>query len=127
MTKILIVAIFGGIGSVFRYVLAASVQRSANTTFPVGTLAVNLIGCAVIGLVGAVVLGSRIIREEYRLAIMVGLLGGFTTFSSFAWESFLLLQSGKYAAALWNLALSNVLGVLAVAFAYWVGVRLFGA
>lgn len=127
MSKILIVAVFGGIGSVLRYLLAGWVQRSANTTFPVGTLAVNLTGSVIIGLVGAMLFGPRIFPEEYRLAIMVGLLGGFTTFSSFAWESFRLFDSGQAPAALLNLALSNVLGVLAAGLAYRVGVRLFGA
>lgn len=127
MYKVLIVAVFGGIGSVLRYLIAGWVQRQAGSTFPAGTFAVNLIGCLIIGLAGAAFLGPRIIREEYRVAIMIGLLGGFTTFSSYAWESFLLIDRGRLDVAFWNLALSTVLGILAVGLAYRVGLRLFGA
>lgn len=127
MKRLLIVALFGGLGSVLRYVLSSWVQKLSNSEFPAGTFAVNIIGCGLIGLSGAYFFGSRMVREEYRLAIMVGLLGGFTTFSSYAWETFGLLDQGKLGKALWNVALSNVLGVFVVAVAYRVGVRVFGA
>jgi CrcB protein len=127
MKRLLIVAVFGGLGSVLRYLVASWVQKQSNTQFPAGTFAVNIIGCGLIGLSGAAFFGSRMVREEYRLAIMVGLLGGFTTFSSYAWESFGLLDQRKLATALWNIALSNVLGLLVVAVAYRVGARIFGA
>ncbi len=127
MTKLLIIAAFGAIGSVLRYLVSGWCQRLSESAFPSGTLAVNLIGCSVIGLSGAFFFGPRIVREEYRLAVMIGLLGGFTTFSSYAWESFRLIDGGEFGLALWNVVLSNALGLLAVGIAYRVGVRLFGA
>jgi CrcB protein len=125
MLKFAIIAVFGGIGSVLRYLLATWCQAKSGTTFPVGTLTVNLIGCVMIGFAGAF-FTERLARDEHRLAVMVGLLGGFTTFSSYAWESLMLIDGREFARAAANFALSNGLGLLAVLFAYRVGVRLFG-
>jgi CrcB protein len=127
MLKLIVVTVFGGIGSLLRYQISGWCQRLSDGSFPVGTLAVNLIGCAVIGFCGALFLSPRLVREEYRIAVMVGLLGGFTTFSTYAWESFRLLDGGEVRLAVLNLVLSNALGFVAVWFAYRVGVRLFGA
>ncbi len=74
-----------------RYALATAVQRVFPGTFPLGTFLVNLLGCFVIGIVGALGLERAAISPEARIFIMVGILGGFTTFSSFAWESLGLL------------------------------------
>jgi len=81
----------GGIGSVFRYVLATAVQRVSPGPFPSGTFAVNLLGSFAIGLVGALGLERAAISPEARVFLMVGILGGFTTFSSLAWETLGLL------------------------------------
>lgn len=93
MRPALLVLVFvgGGIGSMCRYALATAVQRSVPGPFPAGTFLVNLIGCFAIGLVGALGLERAAISPEARLFIMVGVLGGFTTFSSFAWETLGLL------------------------------------
>lgn len=120
MRKLLLVAVGGGMGAVLRYLLSGWVQQRMSMLFPAGTLAVNLIGCLAIGLMAPVLFGPFLVREEYRLLIIVGLLGGFTTFSAFGWETFSLLNSGEAGYALANVMLSNVLGVLAV----WAGFRL---
>jgi len=91
LSLLLLVFVGGGIGSVCRYAMATSLQRTFPGPFPVGTFSVNLLGCFVIGLVGALGLERAAISPEARLFIMVGILGGFTTFSSFAWESLGLL------------------------------------
>ena len=86
-----LVFVGGGIGSVCRYAMATALQKGLPGPFPVGTFTVNLLGCFAIGLVGALGLERAAISPESRTFIMVGILGGFTTFSSFAWESLGLL------------------------------------
>jgi len=88
----LLVFVGGGIGSMCRYALATVVQRNVPGPFPIGTFLVNVVGCFAIGLVGALGLERAAISPETRTFIMVGILGGFTTFSSFAWESLGLLS-----------------------------------
>jgi CrcB protein len=88
---LLLVFVGGGIGSVCRYAMATALQSRFSGPFPVGTFSVNLLGCFGIGLVGALGLERAAISPEARTFIMVGILGGFTTFSSFAWESLGLL------------------------------------
>jgi CrcB protein len=86
-----LVFVGGGIGSVCRYALATAVQRGTPGPFPAGTFLVNLAGCFAIGVVGALGLERAAISPEARTFLMVGILGGFTTFSSFAWETLGLL------------------------------------
>ena len=84
LSLLLLVFVGGGIGSVCRYAMATALQRTFPGPFPVGTFFVNLLGCFAIGLVGALGLERAAISPEARTFIMVGILGGFTTFSSFA-------------------------------------------
>jgi fluoride exporter len=119
MTKWLLIAAGGAFGSVARYALQGWVQRVVNSGFPFGTLVVNLIGCALIGFLTATFTGPKLIREEYRIGIIVGILGGFTTFSTFGWETFSLTNDRQFAFAALNVALSCGLGLLAV----WAGYR----
>lgn len=91
LSLVLLVFLGGGIGSVCRYAMASVLQKSHAGPFPVGTFFVNLLGCFLVGLVGALGLERAAISPEARVFIMVGLLGGFTTFSSFAWETLGLL------------------------------------
>ena len=88
--------------------------------FPLGTLLVNVAGCLTIGYVGTLLAGPLLVREEYRIAALVGFLGGFTTFSTFGWETLALLDDGEWGAAAINVLASNVLGLVAV----WFGHRL---
>jgi CrcB protein len=124
--KILLVFCCGGAGSALRYALSGWVQRLGGATFPVGTLAVNLIGCFAIGLLTPFLSGPFLIREEYRVAVFVGLLGGFTTFSTYAWECMRLAGDGQFARACLNLVLSNVLGILAAFIGYRLAQAGFG-
>lgn len=78
-----------------------------------GTLIVNVIGCFAIGVLAQLFSGTWQVREEVRLAVIIGLLGGFTTFSSYAFESFALFESGERMSAVMNVVLSNALGLLA--------------
>lgn len=119
MTKVLLIAAGGAAGSTLRYLAAGWVQKLSGASFPFGTLAVNVVGCLLIGCLGAAFAGPVLIREEYRVAILVGALGGFTTFSTYAWETLSLANDGQIARALANVLLSNAVGLLAV----WIGYR----
>jgi CrcB protein len=127
MVKVLLVAAGGGFGSVCRYMVQGWGQKLANGSFPVGTLIVNVIGCLVIGGLNYAFSGPILIRQEYRIALTVGVLGGFTTFSSFGWETFALANDGQGLRAIMNLLLSVTLGFSAVMVGYrlaekWLGV-----
>lgn len=107
------IALGGGLGSVLRFWLQGRVQGAFPGLFPMGTLAVNLIGSAVIGFLGGC-FGSASPADgpaHLRLFLMVGILGGFTTFSSFSFENLYLLRSGEGRLAAIYLIASNVLGV----------------
>lgn len=110
--KIAWIAVGGGAGAVLRWLLASAVQQRSDGTFPWGTLAVNVLGCAAIG-----ALMSRLMtpeRENLRLFLVVGVLGGFTTMSAFAWETVSLWSDTQQAGrALLYVLVSNVLCVAA--------------
>lgn len=114
-----------GIGGVLRYALSTAIQSrvgSQPTDFPLGTLTVNLVGGLLMGMMLAWFSTNLNIKEETRLAATVGLLGGFTTFSAFSKESFLLLQHGRLGTCGVYISLSVILSVLAV----WGGSKLIG-
>jgi CrcB protein len=118
--KLLLIGIAGGCGVVLRYLVVGWGQRLVTGAFPLGTLIVNVVGCLLIGILGGVLTGTELVRDEVRLALIVGLLGGFTTFSAFGFETAGLLSTGRWGTAVANVVLSNGLGVMAV----WLGLRL---
>lgn len=118
--KVILIFLGSGLGGVFRYALAGWTQRLANAAFPIGTLVVNVLGCLLIGFLSAAFAGRWLIREEYRIALMIGILGGFTTFSALGMETFAFLNDGQYGLAALNVALSVAAGLFAV----WAGYRL---
>src|SRR5262245_27759999 len=115
--KYIWIAVGGAGGSLLRYLLQGWVQRWAGGTFPAGTLVVNVLGCFVIGLLAAAFAGPVLIREEYRIGLTVGVLGGFTTFSAFGLETFNLTNEGQFRLAAANVVLSVGLGFAAI----WAG------
>lgn len=117
MIKILMVGIGGFAGSVSRYLLAGFVQKLCQNPYPYGTFAVNIIGCLAIGFIAGLSQGKYNISPQLRLLLMVGFLGGFTTFSTFTNETFALLTDGQLLAALANVLISVTLGLIAV----WLG------
>ena len=120
MTRLLLlVFIGGGCGSVLRF-LVSGWMRPLGETFPWGTLTVNVVGSMLIGLLMPLLSGPLLVRPEYRLAVLVGLLGGFTTFSSYSLETLSLMQDGQWRLAGMNIVLSNTLGLAAA----WLGMRL---
>ncbi|MBN1454036.1 MAG: fluoride efflux transporter CrcB [Anaerolineales bacterium] len=118
MFNVLVVGIGGFIGSVLRYLVSGWAQQlSKSLDFPYGTLTVNLIGCFVIGFLGELAEARGILASETRLLVFIGLLGGFTTFSSFGNDTLNLARSGQMINALANIAVNVILGLLLV----WLG------
>lgn len=116
MKSLLVFAGAGG-GGLLRYWLGLLVQGWWGKGFPLGTLTVNLTGCLAIGFLGAAWYGPTPVRDEIRLLVLVGVLGGYTTFSSFGRETILLAQAGEWLQVGLYVGLSVVVGVLCV----WLG------
>lgn len=114
--KLLAVFLGAGVGGAGRYLIGGWVQGMVGPGFPIGTLVVNVSGCLAIGFAAALFEGSST-REDWRLAITAGLLGGYTTFSAFGRETLELSQAGRWTAAGTYVALTNVIGLAAV----WAG------
>ncbi len=106
MTVVLYIALFGALGCLARYFLSGWVYDLIGRTLPYGTLAVNVIGAFLIGLVMEFSLRSTAVSHELRIGLTIGFLGGFTTFSSFSYETFRLLESAQLPQALANVLLS---------------------
>lgn len=119
MARYIFIALGGALGSVARYAMQDAFRRWYGETFPAGTLAVNLLGCLVIGVLAAAFAGPIALREDYRLGLMVGVLGGFTTFSAFGLETFSLATKGQTLSAIAYISASVVFGLVAV----WLGFR----
>ena len=103
----------GGIGSVCRYLLTLSINRQLTTAFPAGTFAVNVTGCFLIGLLYGVAIRYSWFNAEWRLFLITGICGGYTTFSTFSYEAVGLIREGNYGYFLLYVAGSIVFGLLA--------------
>ncbi len=117
MTKLLAVFIGGGLGSVLRYALSLAIPTNKAHDFPWPTFTANVLASALLGVLLAWTLRSPL-DQRIRLFLMVGLCGGFSTFSTFSKEVFLLIERGTYFAALSYALASVVVCVLAIAIAY---------
>jgi len=118
MIRILCVGMGGFLGAILRYVISGRVQEwSKSIDFPYGTLVVNLLGCLVIGLLSYLSETRSMFSPEVRLCVFVGLLGSFTTYSTFSNEAMVLLGDGKHLAALAYIGTHLFLGLGAV----WLG------
>jgi CrcB protein len=117
-----LIFIGAGLGGVFRYLMGKTVQNLSNGwIFPIGTFSVNILGCLLIGLLAQISEAKGIIGPELRLFIFVGLLGGFTTFSSFGYETVQLIKDGEILYAILNTVLQVVLGLICVWLGYVIG------
>lgn len=115
----LIVFLGGGLGAVARFAMITAIQRAVGTGFPWGTFAVNMLGCFLVGIIAELVRVRVDWQANVRLFLMVGVLGGFTTFSAFGWETLALMQSGKYMEALSNAIGQVAVGVFCVAAGFY--------
>ncbi len=113
LKRILIVAAGGGLGATFRYLLSEIIYRFTNPTFPWGTLTVNLIGCYLIGLVWQYS-EMYLLSTGTRIFILTGILGAFTTFSTFSLETLTLLRDGEIKLAILNQIVSVSFGLILV-------------
>jgi CrcB protein len=127
MNKLLLIALGGAFGSVMRYLIAGWMQRLFENPFPIGTFTVNVTGCLCVGVLAAYFAGPHLVREEYKLALTVGVLGGFTTFSTFGMETFSYLNEGQWGRAALNVLLTNITCLAAVWIGYRMTERLVGA
>jgi len=118
LTNILLVGFGGFIGSVLRYLASGYVQQASKSVdFPYGTLAVNVMGCFAIGFLAQLAESRGVLASQSRLFVFVGILGGFTTFSSFGNETLNLARDSQMMNALANVGMNVVIGLLAV----WLG------
>jgi fluoride exporter len=104
----LLVGVGGFIGSVLRYYISQFFAKYFSTTFPLGTLTVNLAGCLLIGILYGLSERGSVLTPEWRLFLATGFCGGFTTFSTFSYESIRLMQDGEFL----NFSLYIILSVL---------------
>ena len=118
MSKVLIIGLGGFVGSILRYLVGGYIQQATRSVeFPYATLAVNTIGCFAIGFLSQLVESRGVFTAESRALILVGLLGGFTTFSTFGNESMNLFRDGENFFALINIGSHILFGLGAV----WLG------
>lgn len=116
--QVVLVGVGGFIGSIFRYLLSGVVQRSLPMSeFPFGTLVVNVLGCLLIGILHGLAETRQVIGPELRLFLMIGMLGGFTTFSTFGYETLALLRDAEIFRAMGNVVFQVLFGLMAV----WLG------
>lgn len=121
MMKIILVGVGGFCGAVSRYLLSGWVyQLVSRPYFPYGTMAVNILGCFVLGFVGGLSETRQVFSPEARLFLFIGVLGGFTTFSTYMYESFLFARDGQLLTSAGNALLQLAGGFGAV----WLGMLL---
>lgn len=118
MNQILAIAAGGAAGAVLRFWVSTGVYGWLGRGFPYGTLVVNVFGSLLMGLLAVLLIERLSLGPEWRAAILIGLLGGFTTFSTFSLETLNLIEAGAHGKAMLNAALSLVLCVAAA----WAGV-----
>ncbi len=117
MYRIFLIGIAGLAGTLARYWLSGWADARWGMTFPIGTLIVNLSGCLAMGFLFQATAERFLVDPIIRTAILVGFLGGFTTFSSFGIQTFTLLRDGEVFLATLNVVVSNVVGIAFV----WAG------
>lgn len=126
MREILAVGIGGFVGAIARHLVSSTLTRRFGADFPVGTIAVNVLGCFALGALVAVFQARAPVAPATRALLAVGLLGSFTTYSTFGHETWALVRQGAWVGATANVVLSLVLGVAAVASGLYVGERWAG-
>ncbi len=108
MNMVLLVALGGAVGSIARYLMASRIQSATGWGFPIGTVLVNVLGCFLIGILYVLLVARPDPRQDLPALLMVGVMGGFTTFSSFLLESVTMAMNGNYGGATLNVVISVV-------------------
>ncbi len=120
MNKLLLTGVAGLSGTLLRYWMSGWVARRFGETFPLGTLVVNVTGCFLVGFLFYVMYERFLTSDTIRTMLFIGLLGGFTTFSSFGLQTFTLIRDGEFGLAALNVGVSNFFGLFMV----WAGYTL---
>lgn len=124
LMKLAMIALGGAAGALLRFGVIELLKRMTGDGFPAGTLVVNVVGCLAIGVVAGMVAGRTMNKDDALFALLaIGLLGGFTTFSAFGWETFELLRQKQFLGVAVYVLLSSGLGLAGV----WAGFRIAGA
>ena len=119
MLRFFVIALGGAIGTLLRYIAGGLDYRFSGGVFPISTLVVNVTGSLVIGFLWGIV-DRFTVSPNVRLFVFIGILGGYTTFSTFSLETFNLMRDGEYRIALMNVILSVILSITAVFLGYFV-------
>lgn len=119
LKQMALVAIGGGAGSVLRFLAQKWISLGPLPKFPIGTMTVNVLGCLLIGLLFGWFSKNPVTAPDWKLFLMTGLCGGFTTFSAFTLESMVLLESSRWTSFLLYVCGSVILGTLATGAGYW--------
>ncbi|WP_296592083.1 fluoride efflux transporter CrcB [Methylophaga sp.] len=120
MLQLFAIAVGGAVGAILRFAMSNWVYKLFGRDFPYGTLAVNVLGSLLIGVLFILLIEKLAVAAEWRAGLLVGLLGAFTTFSTFSLETFTLMENGAFIKAGLNVFLSVVLCLAAT----WLGISL---
>jgi CrcB protein len=125
MNNYLLVAVGAAFGGMFRYWMSGFVQKFTILNFPIGTLSVNILGSFALGIIIFYLDAKELISSEMRLLLTIGVCGGFTTFSTFSYETFELLRNSQIFWAVINIFLNLILTIFAILLAYYLS-KIFG-
>jgi fluoride exporter len=112
--RILFLILFGALGTLARYGLDGWIQYRVGSVFPAGTLTINLLGCLFLGAIGQFSLNHITVSPDLRIGLTVGLMGGFTTFSTFGWDTARMLEEGEWTKASLYVGVSVLGGLIAM-------------
>lgn len=127
LLKSVLIFLGAGSGGLLRYWIGGVVQNWWGPAFPLGTLVVNISGCLAIGFLATAWSGPVLIREEYRQGVLIGIIGGYTTFSSFGRETIALAHDGEWIRGGLYVVASVALGLIAVWLGGALATKLYGA
>ena len=119
--RIILLIVFGALGTLARYGLDGAIQYRVGSVFPAGTLTINLLGCLFLGVIGQFGLNHISISPDLRIGLTIGLMGGFTTFSTFGWDTVRMLEEGEWTKASLYVGASVLGGLIAMMLGMRVG------
>jgi fluoride exporter len=120
LLQYLMIGVGGFFGAISRFFVSTQVQKLSNSFFPFGTLTVNMLGCLLIGFLFGAVNSTQLFSLSVKHLLNTGFIGAFTTFSTFGYETFILIRDKKFIQALANILIQIVVGILAISLGYWV-------
>jgi CrcB protein len=112
--RIVLLVGFGGLGTLARYGLDGWIQYHVGAKFPTGILVINLLGCLLLGAIGQYGLSHVALTPDWRIGLTTGLMGGFTTFSTFSWDAVHMLEDGEWTKGLLYVGASVLGGLIAM-------------